>query len=448
MSQQPKKNKKQSRRQTFGSRRLWIVFAFVAAAIGIVFGGGVTKLQHMRISKALSDRNYEQAEEIIQQTYWLKCDTAETAFWDARLRRKLLRVDEVAPLLATAGDLGFDKERIRRELLLLQSQAGQIRSIVDQMNRLVQDPGNDGAEVCEAYVNGALIAGSPKTAELIIPVWKADFPNDPQPFYANARLLEYNAQTDMAETELLAAIRIDNNHWPALYSLGRMYLSQNKVQESLKYFQMASKMRDNAAPLYQTARCLRSLAKPDEAREILVDLLKLPEDSIRKSFARVGEPLHGRPIELELGTVESTLRNFDDAVRWLDIVLESDPGNLDARYARAVALRTLGRVEEADSDFAEVQRVRTLLLEVDRLVDEISQAPNQLHLDKRCRIGELFIKHEDARRGEFWLRETLNLDPNYAPAHRLLAEYYSERAESDPAYTQLAEQHQNAAGIE
>jgi len=427
-------------------RLLWTGGLLLAAVVIAYFSGGITKLLHLRVAHQLKQRDYEAAGDTLDWVRNLRCANAETAFWDARLKRKLLRITEVPPLLSEAAQRGFDRERLRREALLLQAQTGRITPIIRELDELVSDPRDDGSEICEAYVNGALIAGETQLALTILPVWKAEFPRDPHPHYAHGRWLEYQSKFDDAEGELRAAVELDSRHWPAQYALGRLLLERSRIEEALTHFDAAVPMRDNAAPLFQRAKCLRALSRLDEAHAILKDLVARPADDVRRSFTRVGEPQRGLPIQQELGTLESALRNDAEALRWLDMVLADDPKNLDARYARAMALRGLGRTDEADREFADVKRIRALLSEVDKLADEVQKHPGEPMVAERCRIGELFIQNENGRRGEFWLRDALNHDPHYAPAHALLADYYAALAKRDPAYAPLAEEHRNAAG--
>jgi tetratricopeptide (TPR) repeat protein len=427
-------------------RRLFRALALVVLLLASMWlSGGMGVLINRVISQKLHDRNYEGAETMIGVAQRLHCATPETVFLEARLRRKLLQVPRASELLSKAAREGFDRERLTREAILLQAQAGSIRPITTKMDQMMMDPRGDGAEICEAYVNGALIAGMNEIALTILPVWKSEFPDDPQSNYALARVLEYQGQLDAAINELRSGIKKNGNHWPTLYTLGRILLGQNSVDEAMLLFESASRMRDNAAPLFQKAKCLRALGQSDEAHAILKELVTRPEEAIRRSFSRVSEPQRGLPIQLELGSLETVLKRYEEAVHWFDVVLEDDPKNQDARYARAIALRHLQRTDEANRDFAEVQEVRTRLLEVDRLVDEIDKNPDEPNVEKRCRIGELFLKYEKGGRGEFWLRGALNRDPDYAPAHRLLAEYYEQLALREPEYAAMADQHRRAA---
>lgn len=432
------------RRPRVSKRRIRIGLLLLLASVAVWFAGVPANVLHSRVATQLAARDYEAAEETLAWIRRLGVSNAETEFWDARLNRKLLQVADVPGQLQSAAAGGFSPEAIRREFLLLQAQTGQIAEVMGDLKQMMVEPGADGAEICEASANGALIAGATDLAVAILPVWKADFPQDPQAHYAHARLLEFQGRTEQAVAELRLAILLKNTHWPSRYALGRILLSQNRVDEALSEFDAATAMRHNSAVLYQRAKCSRALGRAQEAQLLLTQVVNLPQQEIITGFLRVGEPIRGLPIQFELGSLELSIRNYDASLKWLNQVLDSDPKNVDARYSRAIALRELKQTDAANRDFSEVQQVRERLKEVDRLVDEINNTPNVPHLEERCRVGELLLKYENSGRGELWLRETLARDPEFLPAHRLLADHYLELAKSDPRYGWLADKHRKA----
>lgn len=437
---------KQEETPTRHRRSRWLWFAAFGLAV-IAFwalGGAGWGINH-RMAEAISGRDYESAEQWLSLCERLRCSTPETKLLKARLYRKQLRISQVPDLLLAAGNAGVDRSRIRREFVLLEAQTGRIRNVADELNAMLREGGEDGAEICEAYVNGSLMIGATDVAMTILPVWKLEFPLDPQPHYALARILEYQQKVPEAIKELEEANRKDASHWPSRYALGRILYGENRIEEALAQLEVGLRMRANAAPQWLRARCLRTLGKLNEAHEILVSLVQLQPDLVQSSFSMVGEPQQGLPIEFELGTLEAALGNHQEAKRLLDLVLKNDANHLDARYARALSLREIGESQLAESELAEVHSIRTLLTEIDKLVDEINRSPEQPHLEARCRVGELFLKYENARHGVFWLQEALNKDPNYQPAHKLLADYYDMRKISEPEYSLLADEHRKAA---
>ncbi|MFM7038692.1 MAG: tetratricopeptide repeat protein, partial [Planctomycetaceae bacterium] len=406
--------------------------------------GPVAALLNANAATAISRHDYETAGDWLDTVTALRCGNAETAFLRARLARKELRLTEVPQLLKLAMQLGTAPERARREYLLLEAQSGRLQEVLQELNEMLIQDSPDGAEICEAYVNGAVMTGAIDLALTIIPVWKQSWPSDPQPFYVLARILEHQQDTAGALAELNAAVERNPRHWPSLYSRSQLLAGLGRQDEALRDAVAAAAMHANAAPLLLQARCLLNLGRAAEARELLQGILKVSPEALKHSFNLVCEPERGLPVQAELGFAEAALGNAGTAVEWFDQVLSFDPNQLNVRYQRALAMRELGRAVEADAELAEVQQIREKLREIDGLADFIRNNPDQPNVAQRCRIGELFLLYEDARRGEYWLRDTLNHDPNYAPAHKLLADYYDRLAVRQPDYRIPADRHRKA----
>lgn len=434
--------------QSIGSgrqrRRLgWLV---VLSLAGLLFwyGGLFAVAVNSRLAAALSRRDYEAAERWLDVAGKLRCGNGETALLSARLARKELRLAEVPELLKRAMELGVSPELARREYMLLEAQSGRLQEVQAELHQLLMQDTADSAEICEAYVNGAVMTGAIDLALTIIPVWEQSWPDDAQPCYALARILEYQQRTEEALEELDAAVVRNPRHWPSLYARSRLLAGLGRQEEALRDARSAAEMRFNAAPLLQQARCLLNLGRPAEARVQLQQILRFPPEVLRHSFNLVCEPERGLPVHAELGFAEAALGNSSAAVVWFDEVLKQDPNQLNVRYQRALALRELGREEEAAAELARVQEIRESLREIDGLADLIRADPGAPHSAERCRMGQLFLLYDDARRGEFWLRDTLNHDPDHAPAHRLLAEYYERLSTQQPEYRILADRHRRA----
>lgn len=418
-----------------------------ATLVIFVIAGVPSLLLNQQVAACLARRRYETAEQWLNWCHRLQISNAETTFLNARLSRKQLQLREVPPLLQQALQQGFDRQAVQREYLLLEAQAGRLPTVINELNRMLTQDTHDGAEICEAYVNGAAMMGSVELAETIISSWKQAYPNDPQPFYARARILEYQQRSDEALAELNTAIRKDPRHWPSVYARSRMASAQGRLREALAdAVAAATGMKCNSAPLLQQARCLLDLAEPVEARQVLEQIQSRPPQDLQHSFNLVCEPERGLPLEVELGRAEAALGQTQQAVGWFDKVLARDPRNLSVRYERAICLRELGQSILADSELQSVQQSRQRLSEIDRLADIIREQPELPHVAERCRIGELFLLYDDARRGEFWLKDALNHDPQYEPAHRLLTDYYDSLAREDAAWKILADQHRAAPG--
>ncbi len=431
-----------------GLRRFYLILTLgLVSFAGLWISGAITAMLNDATASAISQRNYESAGFWLNAVMTIRGADAETAFLKARLARKELRLTEVPELLKQFIQLGGSPEQARHEYLLLEAQSGRLGAVQQELNQLLMEDSPDGAEICEAYVNGAVMTGAIELALTIIPVWKQSWPTDPQPFYALARILEYQQNTEGSLAELGAAIQLQPQHWPSLYARSRLLAGLGRQEEALQDAMAAGAMRANAAALLQQARCLLNLGRAGEARPLLLKILAQPPDAIRHSFNLVCEPERGLPVQAELGLAEAALGDAAAAVAWFDQVLLQDPNQLNIRYQRALSLRELGRDTEAAAELAQVQQIREKLREIDALADVIRDHPDEARVAERCRIGELFLLYDDARRGEFWLRDALNHQPDYAPAHQLLADYYQRLSEQQPEYQQLVDRHRQALEV-
>ena len=131
--------------------------------------------------QALARRDYETAWRWTQRAMHLDHHNAETEFLWARLERKRGHLDELSRHLQLAARLGVDRPRIDREALLAQAQTGALDGILTQLDRLLIDHSDDGAEICEAYANGLLVNGQLDNADVLIQQWTVAFPADPLP---------------------------------------------------------------------------------------------------------------------------------------------------------------------------------------------------------------------------------------------------------------------------
>lgn len=432
--------------------RRWQRFRLILLSLVllILVGVGWGPCCRWRAISLLEGRQYEAAEIWLSRARILGVSGAQH-FWQARLYRKLLQTAKAIQELRLAEAAGFDPERIRREFLLLAAEAGRLGTIRDELQNWLLEPGQDGAELCEAFARGLIINIQPTEAQAVVDAWKAEYPHDPQPYVTWGRWLESERLVAQAEEEYNQALQRDPRFAPALYALGRVYLNRTNPQQAQQYFERAAGvLQANAAPLISRAQCLHDLGNPLAARTILEHVLQQPQEMIDRSYALVQDPDPLLPGERLLGKILTGLGEFERALPHLERALEREPRDQTLRYLRAQCLQHLGRADEARSLLQQIAVDREAIAEADRLVDEIRKQPYEPQVDLRYRVGELFWRHDSTRKAEYWLRGVLSYAPHHAGAHRLLAEYYEHRSRYDPAAKEAAEYHrrQAAAALE
>jgi len=427
-------------------RRLKVAVIVAIALLGIGWWNGVFGIWHRyEAEKALRAHQLDRAESLAKQAIRLGPRSSDSMFLLARVQRKQGNLNEFQATLQQATALGVDAERIEVEQLLGQAQSGHIEPIQTRLNSLLIHGGGDDQDVLEAYVNGCLAAARLSQADTLIAGWKKGFPDEAQPLYYQARLQLFYGRSAEAKIALQEALERQPKHFAAAYLLGQILMQENQPEEALPKFELATGMVYNAAAQIEMARALRSLGRIDEARTLLENVVTLPEADARRSFHRVGDRFEGAPAKLALGNLELAADRHEQALKWLDATVKANPGDLSARHAKGLALRGLGKNEQATQELDAVRTARLALREVDSLADLIDKNPDLI--DERVRIGELYLKYESKLTGEYWLKTALARDPMNAKAHELLGELYEEKATKDEQYQSLANYHKDQAQV-
>uniref|UniRef100_A0A7C4QRU0 Tetratricopeptide repeat protein n=1 Tax=Schlesneria paludicola TaxID=360056 RepID=A0A7C4QRU0_9PLAN len=417
----------------------------LCAALVLLAGAAWGPVCRWRAIALLSSRDYEAADVWLTRASAFGTSGAQL-FWQARLSRKLLQAERAIGELRAAEARGFDRERIRREFLLLTAESGRLESVREELQKWLLEPDVDGAELCEAFARGLIMHALAPEAQAVVEAWKNEYPHDPQPYVVWGRWLESERLVAQAEVEYAEALKRKPRFAPALYALGRVHLNRTNPQQARTYFEQAAESLDaQAAPLISVAQCTLELGDPRGARAILEQVLQQPQSAIDRSFALVQDPDPLLPAERLLGKILTGLGEFAAALPHLERALEREPRDQSLRYLRAQCLQHLGRLDEARTVLQQIAVDREAIAEADRLVDEIRKQPYEPQVELRFRVGELFWKHDSTRKAEYWLRSTLSYAPDHTAAHRLLAEYYAHRSRYDPTAQEAADFHRRRA---
>lgn len=397
--------------------------------------------------RALADHDEDRAERQLAWAATLQADPVELALLRARLERHRGEFAAMNQHLQEAAAAGATRRRVEREQLLAAAQTGRLYEIEPQIKAWLAEPGDDAIEICEAYSNGLAMLGRLQDALVILDAWQADRPDDPAPLFRRGRIHEHQLDYVAAEKAYREALRRDPHHPPALYALARLLLDQKQPAEALPHFRTLVATGTAVAPVGQLgiAMSQRTLGNIAEARELLESLVQLDAATRDEAYRRVQQMPHGDPAALELGSLEADEGNYEVAERWLRQAVEADPKNLEARYAWAVALRGLKRLDDAEREFEYVSRVRKVLAETDALYDRLGEHPDDV--EARYRLGMAYLQYRSEQAGLYWLQSVLNYDPRHQATHQALADYYQPRASQSKVYENLAEHHRQQADL-
>ncbi len=427
-----------------GRSRLAILLVLLASLVVVVWlSGGLSIIPRWQAKQALTAGAHGKAEYWLGIAQRLDRSSVENALLAARLARHRGDALEMQAQLARAGSLGADRQRIDREEMLALVQIGEVDEYESEVMSWLASPGDDAPEICDAYANGLAANGRFNDAMQVLAAWRSDFPDDPRCDYRIGRIHEHQEQYDKAEASYREAIAKSDDFYPAIFSLGRVLLHQRRADEALEQFGRCFAMENPQAAKIEAATALKALGRAEEARPLLKEVLEAGLELQNESYRSVEEQPEGFRAAAEYGRLESDAGNFADAKPWLLAAIEANPLDLTVRYSLAVAQRGLGEMDDAEANFERVRAAREAMGAATAL-NERAQA-NRNDLEARYLLGKLILENESERMGLYWIRSILPIDPNYRPAHQLLADYYAKQASTDPRFRRLSDYHRSKA---
>src|SRR5262245_24967359 len=283
--------------------------------------------------------------------------SAETHFLLGRAFRHKGQFDDMNRELEEAGRLGTSADRIQRELRLSIAQTARVAEVEGYLPQMLTSPGDDGREICAAFVTGLCLRLDFAAANMVLDAWSGDLPNDPEP-HARRGDLYYSLQDwkrgAVAYRECLAR---DASRRRVRLNLARCLINTGDADEAEAQLRVCVKNKpDDPEAWSRLGACLAALGKIDEARRALETAL---EYDPRQSDAR-----------WQLGELEVRAGRPEEALRWVGPVFEQWPEDSRLATTMAQALEKTGRTEEANKCWDSVRKWQRAIDGLGILIDK------------------------------------------------------------------------------
>ena len=387
----------------------WIGLAIAATALLCLFPIVDRKVRIHYAEQALRDRKAQLSLE------WLSGVPNSTSqghkeFLTARAYRRLGEMKLVRDWLAAAHIEGYPVEILEREQWLAMAQSGQMREAEPPLRLLLQDPGDDGAEICEAYVSGYVRNHEVQRALPIVDAWQADFPMDPLPHVIRAGRFREMENWNEAVIAYRKSLDLRPDDTQVRLQLAICLKTSLKLREAEVEFQACLKETpEDKELLAEWGDMLLSDGRVSEAKAAFDRLLTIDP----KNFA--GRAATGK-IQLMNGKV-------DEALKVLGPLHEERPYDSKVLYSFASSLQAAGKTEEAAAQFQKVTEAEAALHMKRKLLDELGACEDPIN--QHFRIGQIAMKYESPDEGLRWLMKVIDLDPGHVGAYDSLADYYT-----------------------
>ena len=409
------------------SRRFFVCAAIFSITGIWLFCGGAAGLAVSQARAALTQRDVDTAQDWLEIADWFHGRKAEIAFLKSRACRRTGDLEEARKWLDVALALGTDRGTVQRERILMSAQVGRMRDAEPWLSELLFNPGDDGREICEAFVTGYFLNEESQKADDLFATWIADFPEDSYPWIFKGKIYYRLDRFSLAEESYREALKRDPESSDALTGLGSVLLKQKRPEDALVQFRRCLKIHtDLNGPRVGAAKALIILGRSEEALREL-------------NLVLAAEPDHDEAL-LKRGKIHMAAGRHEEAVKDLKNLCRLRTGGFEHRYQLALALRAAGRDKEASEHFEFAEKGKTALNWAEKTT---SQYPaDTADLGVRTEVARIYLTYGNPMTGLAQLSVILNEAPDNRQALEVLVAYYRECSEFDVSFVRLADVYQ------
>jgi tetratricopeptide (TPR) repeat protein len=367
---------------------------------------------HLRQARAASARYHNsEAEEHLRYCLWASPNNPEALLLAARTSRREGVLERSEQFLSQYERLrGPDDEQLVLERVLLQVENGRLESVASYCDRMVKDNHPFAPLILEAVANYFIRAFRLKDAEFIVKKWREIAPTDPQAVFCQAVCSEMADQHDVARTYFRQVLEIDPQRHDARFRLVSLLIDAHEEREALPQLEYLNAAHPDKIPIQvELVRCYTVLGRYEEA-----------EAAVGRALAR--EP-NNRGALAARGKLYMQWDRVEEAEPYLRQAVELDPGNYPTRWQLYLCLSKLKKTEEAEKTLARLEAIEADIRNLQDLISRrMQETPNDPALHYEAAM--CYLRGGYAEEGVRWLKSCLKVDPNYAPAHKVLATYY------------------------
>jgi tetratricopeptide (TPR) repeat protein len=387
---------------------LVLVIAGAVGFIGLFFWAG----SHLNAARAEVEKGHNaRALPHLKACLWLWPKNPEALLLSARTARRSGAFEQADDDLNRYEAVrGKDDPDLILERVLLVAQRGDCDQVRPFCEARVRDDSPDAPLVLEAQAAGLLRTWRFGEANHLIQVWLDRRGDDAHAYYYRGLAAEKQDHLSLAIDDYRKALDLDPDHDDARLQLARGLMQIHAEDKALKLLeQLQATLPENLTVPVLIAECRIQLNDAGRAKQLLDGVLARQPDHAEALYVRGKLALD----DDELQKAEELLRK----------AVARDPSNYEARYQLSLCLPRRGKETEGREVEAALKALEEDMKEIQRIINE--EMPNNSKDPVPCyRAGTIFLRYgavEDARR---WFQRAVDLDPEYAPAHKMLAEYY------------------------
>jgi tetratricopeptide (TPR) repeat protein len=385
---------------------------------------------HLRQARAAMERyRTNEATSHLRDVLSIRSRDPEALLLAARAARRQSAFEDADHFLDRYQEVrGNDDRELQLERVLLRLERGEIDSVSKYCQSLIARDDPATPLVLEALAKGCLRTYRSQQAEMFVKEWLQRQPDNPHALLLQGQVLDLTTRTHDAIASYRSALQIDPELEEARLRLCNALMGLGLTAEAgphLKY--LHQRMPDNLMVRVLLAR-VYDRAGETEAAEKLIDgvLARQP---------------HFPPALAERGKLSLRANRGEEAEKALREAVALEPGDYSARYQLIRCLETLGKSEEAQREQTRWQQMEDDLKRIQE-ISTVRMEQNPHNPDLHYEAGMISLRAGAPSEALRWFQSALREDPNHAPTHKALMEYYQRMGDHA-----RAREHRQKAGL-
>lgn len=410
-------------------------WAALACLLGVVLYAAPRAWRRVELNRALRDARdslragrLSEAFDTLTPLESVRPESAEVSYLLGVCHRRNAVTSKARVYFKRAGELGWPRKDVIRQEAMCDFQAGEKAAESFLLESLKAGCDDETAgDIYDCLVSGYLASLYMREASLSLDFWLQWQPTSVPAHELKAQMLHAVNDTGRELEEYRTLLELDPRNFDARRKLAQMLLDQHETTEALEEFRRCREI-DSGDPAVELdiAACERTLGNLAEA-----------ERRLRASLDAVGLTSSDRARALvELGQVALAKRSYEEAVGYFEEALRDSPVDQTAHYALGLALKRLGRTEEADAHLQRSTKIDEQNERLGDLMHQIIRLPQDPAA--RCEAGEILLDQENGDEAYLWLLSALRCDKAHQRTHEALARYYTKSGKPDAAERHLA----------
>jgi tetratricopeptide (TPR) repeat protein len=398
-----------ARRHPLRSLLAGLLVLGLGTATGLYFWSGA---RLRAADRALRTFDREQAERQLHYAWpFRKHWDPDAPFLAARLARMNSQFPEAAEHLQACQRMEGATARVQLEFVLLRALQGHLDEVEPGLWNCILAGDPDTTFILEVLAGMNMRALQWSRALGYIQKWLELEPNNAEAWEWQGWVFDRLFRQDDAENSYRRCIEIEPKRERARFWLAELYLGRFKVPEAVPLIEQLLREQPDHFPVLSVAGQLRFLqGRLEEAVEFFDRAYALEPKN-------ADIPVHRARLELQAG------RN-DGAELWARRALALNERNSEVRFLLYQALKGLpGREKDAAEALALHQKYQALDERFSVLLRELIPAhPGDPKY--AAELADLLFLAQQPDKAVYWHMRALQIDPEFVPSHRALAEHF------------------------